>query len=91
MIGEIISHYKIIEKIGEGGMGVVYKVEDSRLKRPVALKFLPHELMRNPEAKERYIHETQSASAMDHSNICTFYKLSEAGTGRTIITGNIIP
>jgi serine/threonine protein kinase/tetratricopeptide (TPR) repeat protein len=86
MIGKVISHYRILERIGEGGMGVVFKAEDTRLKRTIALKFLPPELTRNSEAKERFIHEAQAASALQHNNICVVYDIDESDDGQMFIS-----
>ena len=77
MIGKTISHYKILEKLGEGGMGVVYKAEDMKLKRTVALKFLPTHLTKSEQDKARFLQEAQAASAIEHPNVCVIHDIQE--------------
>jgi serine/threonine-protein kinase len=85
MIGKVISHYKILERLGGGGMGIVYKAEDLKLNRIVALKFLPPDLSRDTESRKRFFHEAQAGSALQHNNICTIHEIDETDDGQMYI------
>ena len=85
MIGKTISHYRILEKLGGGGMGIDYKAEDLKLKRTVALKFLPLELTHDKESNRRFIREAQIASGLDHNNICNIHEIDETSEGQIFI------
>jgi len=86
MIGQTISHYKILQKLGEGGMGIIYKAKDLKLKRTVALKVLPESFTQDEESKKRFIFEAQNASSLQHNNICTIHEIDETPDGQLFIS-----
>ena len=89
MTGRTISHYKVLEKLGQGGMGVVYKAEDTKLRRSIALKFPPIDRLSSEEEKARFVREAQAAAALNHPNICTVHEIDEAD-GHTFIAMELV-
>ena len=85
MLGKTVSHYKILSRLGEGGMGVVYRAHDLTLDRDVALKFLPPHLQADESARKRFVHEAKAASALEHPNICSVYEIDTTSEGQTFI------
>jgi serine/threonine protein kinase/Tfp pilus assembly protein PilF len=91
MVGRVVSHYRIIEKLGQGGMGAVYRADDTTLKRTVALKFLPVDVTRDPASNERFLVEAQAASALEHVNICTVHDIGQTDDGQMFIVMSYYP
>lgn len=91
MVGRTISHYKIAEKLGEGGMGVVYKAEDTKLERPVALKFLAAHAIEDPEHKARFVWDAKAAARLDHQNICPVHEIDEADGPAFLLEDSLVP
>ena len=81
ILGKKVSHYKILENLGSGGMGIVYKAEDTKLRRTVALKFITPDKMKSPEFKARFFHEAQAAAALDHPYICNVFEVAQTEEG----------